>query len=229
MTAKLKLVLSVLLICCLVSAVSAAEIQTGFEEWLGHNYEPIGNSIMGLSFGTTANTDVFFADINAKIVNGENSYDWYSMTSDNAKVSGDGEYFISGDMAAYVLDGDMKISVTGGLAKVFTVGISSFFDVSLEAYDITGTLISGPTGVATGPPNTKTQPVGSPGTGLQYLTVSSPTSTYDIAYVVVRSEPGYYMVDNVSASVPVPEPGSILAFATGLIGLVWMVARKRRK
>ena len=224
MISKLGLALSVLLICCLFSPVSAADIQTGFEEWLGHNYEPIGDSILGLSFGTTADTDAYFADINAKVVVDENEYDWYSLTSDNAKVSGDGEYFISGDMAAYVLDGDMKISVSGGKrAKEFTAGVSSFFDVFLEAYDVTGTIISGPNGVASGPPNTKTQPVGNPATGLQYLTVSSPT--LNIAYVVVRSEPGYYMVDNVSCSVL--EPSSMLAFASGLVGLFGIIRRKR--
>lgn len=223
MTAKLKLVLSVLLICCLVSPISAADVQASFEEWLGHNYEPIGDSIMGLSFGTTADTAAYFADINAKVFGG---YDWYSLTSDNAKVSGDGEYFISGDVAAYTLDGDMKISIVGAAkAKEVTLGISNLFGVTLEAYDINGVLISAPTGVANGLANSKTQPVGNPGVGLQYLTVSSPTLS--IAYVVLRGEPGYYMIDNVSATVP--EPSGILAFATGLAGLAGVMIRKRRK
>jgi hypothetical protein len=216
-------VLSALLICCVVSPISAADIQTGFEEWWGHNYEPIAGKIAGLSFGTTADTDAFFADINAKVSGG---YDWYSLTSDNTKVSGDGEYFISGDIAAYVLDGDMKISMTGSQrAREFTLGISNYFAVTLEAYDETGTLISGPTGVAAGTPNTKTQPVGHPGAGLQFLSVSS--GTINIAYVVLRGDPGYYMIDTVSCIVP--EPTGILGIAVGLAGLLGMVTRKRRE
>lgn len=231
MITRLGIVLSILLTFCLVSPISAADIQTGFEEWFGHPAAPIGTSIMGLSFATTADTDVLFADINAKVVVGEYQYDWYSLTSVDTnnqvvKVSGDGEYFISGDVAAYVLDGDMKISVTGGLlASEFTVGVSSYFEVTVEAYDVNGIIVSGPTCTATGPPNTKTQPVESPGVGIQYLTVSSPT--LNIAYIVIRSEPGYYMVDNVSATVP--EPAGVLAVAMGLTGLVGMVTRKRRK
>lgn len=225
MMRKLQLLLAVLAILSLVSSTVLADGQTGFEEWFGHNYEPVGGSIMGLSFATTAETDVLFADINAKIPAG---YDWYSMTSDNGKVSGDGEYFISGDMAAYCLDGDMKISITGSLkATQITIGISSFFDVIVEAYDIDNNIISGAgsVGVVSAPANTKTRPEGNPATGMQYITVSCPKA--DIAYVLLRSEPGYYVVDNISYVVP--EPMSILALVGGFAGLAGVAARRRRK
>ena len=224
MMAKLGLLMSVVLLCCIAS-VASADVQVGFEEWFGHNCEPVANSIMGLSFGTTENTDVYFADINAKVPGG---YDWYSLTSDNGKVSGDGEYFISGDMAAYVLDGDMKISLTDGRATTaFTVGVSNLFDVVLQAYDTSGTLISGDgvIGTATGAPNTKTQPTATPGTALQYLTVNS--TVPNIAYVVIHSEPGFYMVDNISYVIP--EPAGILSLMAGLAGLLGVAKRTRRK
>lgn len=217
-----RLALSVLLICCLALPISAADVQTGFEEWLGHNYDPIGGSIFGLQFGTTLNTDAYFGDINAEVTGG---YDWYSMTSDNGKVSGDGEYFISGDMAAYVLDGDLKITITDArMAREVTVGVSNFFDVTLEAYDITGTIITEPTAVVSALPCTKTQPAGSPGTGLQYLTVS--TAAPRIAFVILRGDSERYVVDNVSYTIP--EPGALLALGTGLVGMLGMIGRRRR-
>lgn len=221
-TTTLAIVLSILALLGVATTAYATVIQTGFEGFVGHNAEVIGNSIFGLSFSTTAGTDTFFCDINAQIPGG---HAWNSITSDNGKVSGDGEYFISGDVAAYVLDGAMKIELTGGQrASQFSVGVSSFFDVFLEAYDHTGTIIGGPNAIATGHPNTKTQPAGNPGTGLQYLTVTSPASS--IAYVLVRSEPGYYVVDNVSATVP--EPASLVTLAASFIGLVGVVRRRRR-
>jgi hypothetical protein len=203
-----------------------ADGNTSFEEWFGYNYQPIGGSIMGLSFATTADTDVLFADINAKTPQG---YDYYSMTSDNGKTSGDGEYFISGDIAAIAMDGDMKISVLGELKAVeFTIGISSFYDVVVEAYDINNNIISNSAdsiGTVNLLPNTKTQPVGNPATGLQYATVK--TTSPSIAYILIKSEPGFYVVDNISYVTP--EPGSMLALATGLVGLLGVAARRRRK
>lgn len=229
MTARLSLALSVLLVCCLVSAVYAADGQTGFEEWFGYNYQPIGGSIMGLSFGSTASgSDALFANITATTPGG---HSWYSMTSDNGKVTGDGEYFISGNVAAIVMDGYMKIAITGDTgAKEITLGISNFFDVAVEAYDINNNLISsensgeGTVGVANLLPNTKTQPVGNPGIGLKYVTVSCPIPK--ISYILVKSEPGFYVVDNVSYVVP--EPGSMVALAVGLMGFVGVIGRKRR-
>lgn len=226
MTGKLQLVLFVLLICCLTSSFAAADGQTSFEEWFGYNYQPIGGNIMGLSFATTADTDVLFADINAKTPQG---YDYYSMTSDNGKVSGDGEYFISGDVAAIAMDGDMKISVLGDLkALEFTIGISSFYDVVIEAYDINNNIISNAgtdtVGTVSLLPNTKTRPVGNPATGLQYATVK--TITPSIAYILIKSEPGFYVVDNISYVTP--EPGSMLALAAGLAGLLGFASRRKR-
>ena len=226
MVAKLALVLSVLLVCCLVLSVPAAAGQTGFEEWFGQSGQAVGTSIMGLSFGTTDNTEVLFADINAKTPQG---YDIYSFTSDSGQVSGDGEYFISGNVAAYALDGDMKISVLGEQkAYSVTLGISSFYDVIVEAYDINNNIISGEGNIGTVSllPCTKTrQPAGSSVTGLQYVTVNC--ALPNIAYVLVKSEPGYYVVDNVSYLVP--EPASMLAMFTGLAALAGVIARKRVK
>ena len=183
---------------CFLAACCAAQCLTcGFESGVGRNGTPIGDGIPGLMFSTTTGGNVYYADINTG---------YYSVTSDNGKTYEDGEYFVSGDGAAYVanLTNRAKVSFTQGLASYFTVGYSSQFSFVLEAYNAQGALLTS----ATGPANTKSQG----GTGLSYLTASSP----DTAYVVMHDQGGYWLIDSITTDAPVPEPASLSVIAAGL-------------
>lgn len=189
------------------TAAAHADIYCNFESGLGHNSEAIGNSLTGLAFSTVLGNEVRYADINTGS---------YSVTSDNGKVYGDGEYFVSGDVSAYITDlsDKAKVAFTIGPASYFTVGYSSEFPFIVEAYAASHQLLDS----VTGPANTKSQG----GTGLTYLTVSRP----GIAYVLLRDEGGCWMMDNIETDAPVPEPGTILVFAFGAAGAV-ATARRR--
>ena len=180
-----------------------------FEIGLGLDSEPIGNKIPGFLFSTTDGGDLYLADINTG---------YYSVTSDNGKVYEDGSYFVSGDVAVYAanLTDKGKISFTYGPASRFSIGYSSEFDFSLEAYDSAGVLLASDTK----PANTK----GQGGTELKYVSVD--TGMPNIAYVVLHDEGGYWMIDNITTDAVVPEPSSImLGFAVIAAGIM----RIRRK
>jgi hypothetical protein len=164
-------------------------------------------SFPGLAFSTLLGDDVYFADINSG---------WYSVTSDNGKTYEDGNYFVSGDVAAYIQDlsDAAKIAFPYGTATYFTVGYSSEFPFNLEAYDGSNNLLASASGSA----NTKDQG----GTSLSYLTVSHP----NIAYVVLHDSGGYWMMDNLSTDALVPEPASAMIFAIGVAGLI--LGRRKR-
>jgi len=197
---------AVLSLALAASVASADAWSWNFESGLGHNAEAIG-SASGLVFSTTTpGGNMYYADINSG---------WYSVTSDNGKVYPDGQYFVSGDVAAYLVnpsDG-AKISFAYGKASYFKVGYSSLFNFTLLAYDAAGQLLDQDTGLA----NTK----GQGGTGLRYLEVSCP----DIAYVVLHDSGGFWMIDNIETDAPVPEPASLVVLAVGLAAL--MVRRRR--
>ena len=154
----------------------------------------------GLLFTTLSGGEVCYADINSG---------WYSVNSDNGKVYEDGEYFISGDVAAYVrnLSEKAKIEFALGPASYFSVGYSSQHPLVLEGYNSGDQLLAS----VSGPANTKSQG----GTGLSYLVVSHA----DMAYVVIHDEGGYWLMDNITTDAPVPEPGSLVGIGVGLAGL----------
>jgi hypothetical protein len=186
----------------------AASWLCDFEQGLGQNARPIASTVLGLLFSTTSGSDVYFADITSG---------WYSVTSDNGLVFEDGEYFVSGNAAAFVLDlqDKARISFQYGVATYFTVGYSSQFPLALEGYDNAGNLLTS----TIGPANTKSQQ----GVGLSFLTVNHP----DLAYVQLHDHGGYWMIDNISTDAPVPEPASLLSVVVGAAGLIYL--RRRRQ
>jgi hypothetical protein len=178
-----------------------ANITCTFEEGVGKSNQAISNPY--LTFATTSGGSMRYADIDSG---------WYGFRSDNGKVVEDGEYFVSGNVAAYVpgLNDWGKVSCNYGTANYFTVGYSSQWTFVVAAYNATGNLldsISAPANVASG---------GS--TGLRYLTISHP----DISYVTFYGTGAYWCIDNLSTDAPVPEPASMTVIAMGLLGLgVW--------
>jgi hypothetical protein len=200
-------VAAVLAAAMVLMASAVFGLSYNFESPLILNGESIG-STSGLVFSSVNGSGMRYANINSG---------WYSMTSDNGTVKEDGDYFISGNVAGYVLDSSDqgKVSFANGTANWFTVGYSSEFQFVVDAYSSTGSLLTSSTGLA----NSKA----SGGTGLAYLTVTHP----GISYVVLHDHGGHWMVDNITTDAPVPEPASCMALLTGLMGMGWRI-RKRR-
>jgi len=190
-------------VALLIASVSPsiAGIYCDFESGLGRNGQAIRTDINGLSFSTTTGGDIYYADINTGN---------YSVTSDNGKAYEGGDYFMSGDVAAYVANvPDIgRISFQYGSASYLTLGYCAGFPLTLEAYDVQGTLL----GSAFGSVNTKT----SGGLAMGFLTVTGQS----MSYVLLRGTGGYWLIDNISTDAPVPEPSSILAIGCGLAGLL---------
>jgi hypothetical protein len=199
-----------------ISAVCAGPmvLDTDFEMGLGHNTQPVGSSIAGLTFssfdGLGATSDMYFADVTTGI---------YNATSGDGTRYENGEYFVGGNVAAFApdLDWNGSIKFTLGLASVVGIGYSSFFDIFLDGYDAGGNMVA----ATSGPAVARSKGA----TGIGMLTLMS--AQHDISYVVIRSQGGYWMVDNVSSDAPVPEPGSLLALAAGLAGMAGLVTGRR--
>lgn len=190
-----------------MAAPVAADYTCTFESGVGRNAQAIGTSFgPRWRFGTATSAPMLFADITTNN---------YRVTSDNGHIYQDGEYFVSGNVGAFVANsGDSgRLSFLGGTANYVTVGYSSQFEFTVEAYDSAGAFLTSSSGAA--------NPRSLGGTGLGYLTVTSP----GIAYVLMHDHGGHWLVDNISSDAYVPEPASACVLAAGLLGLC---IRRRR-
>jgi hypothetical protein len=200
-----------------ISAVCAGPLvlDTDFEIGAGCNIHPIASSILGLTFssfdGLGSTSDMYFADVTTGI---------YNATSGSGTRYENGEYFIGGNVAAFAPDLGWKGKIAFALAPASAVGIgySSFFDIFLDGYDAGGNIVA----TTSGPAMARSKGA----TAMGQLNLTS--AQHDISYVVIRSQGGYWMVDNVSSDAPVPEPGSLVALGAGLAGIVGLVSRRRR-
>ncbi len=192
-----------------------------FEAWADHDQEAIGSLISGLTFTTAAGGDWYFGYIGPFSQSGVYNYAW---KSDNGKQDTYWDYFMSGDVAAYVTDIDDVGVISFGSQAMSSVSvgysIANGFDFTLEAYDAGGNMLGS---AVTGGPNCREAPQGD---GLAYLTISQP----GISYVKVYGDPasgGYWVVDNITASpsTQIPEPFTCAYACIGLIA----VARARRR
>ena len=204
------MIISAVFALLVASAAPSSALTCDFEIGVGHDGEAIGSNIAGLGFGTLGGGDMYFGDINTGN---------YSAASDNGKTYHTGEYFLSGDVWAFIYDQNdkAKVTFTMGTASYFTVGYTSQNPFTVEAYDAADQLLDSVTGAA----NVSSQG----GTGLLYLTVSKP----EIAYVVLHDQGGYWMVDNIETDAPVPEPSSLLLLSFGATSLIAATRITRRR
>ncbi len=196
---------AVLVLLALAAPAAMADLFYNFESGRGHNGESIGSQLSGLRFSD----GIGFADIT--------SY-WYSFSSDTGSVTMNGEYYMSGNVAAAVLNGapQARIDFTSGGASYFSVGYSSEFDFSIVGFDQEGNEL----GSVTGPASVRSNGAW----GLKYLTLNCA----GMSYVSLCGEPGYWCIDNLSTDAAVPEPSAFVsvAFALSAFGLGRLRSRR---
>ncbi len=184
-----------------------------FEWGLGHNYELIQSGIPGMDFGD----ELYYLDAMSDL--------WNTSSYDLGLEWNLGEFWIEGYVGVTSSAAIGRIDFDNADASFFTVGYSSFYSFTLEAYDINDNLLS----FVTGPSNLRY--INDNDAGMGYLTVA--TGMSDIAYVTMGCPTGSnsWIADNMSGdasgvSSPIPEPTTMALLGLGLIG---MGARLRKR
>lgn len=200
---------------CLVMILSLAGSSLAsladFENGLGRDGEAVAGDIPGLFFSNLSASTFVYADIRTG----------YSVTSDNGHVYGNGDYFVSGWVAAYIPEpraiGRIDLTIP---APGFSIGYSSSCPVTLEAFNSSDVKIDS----VTGDPNIKPT-----GTGLAYLNLTPKQGL--ISYLTIRGaipveSDGYWLIDNAQV---VPEPAPLLAILVGLPGMLLRLSMRHRR
>ena len=179
-----------------------------FEEGLGRDRENIDN-IPGVSFITSEGLNWIYSDI----LNGN-----YNARSID-KGLGSGSYQIYGYVGAWLgTTGNYGIiDFSDDSGTEFTVGVTSYSNFYLEAYDTSDSLID-TASLNQGNLNES---------DMAWLTVTGS----GIDYVKMHDSGNYWITDEMSGDMvggtaPIPEPTTMLLFSTGLFGLAFLCRKK---